>query len=50
MPDTERTIAEFGAVKILGRLPILPSLNAGALRDAFNAHFDHHDFESAHGD
>ena len=48
MPDTEHTIAEFGAVKILGRLPILPALNAGALREAFDAHFDRRDFESAY--
>jgi dethiobiotin synthetase len=50
MPDTEHTIAEFGAVKILGRLPILPVLNAGALREAFDAHFDRHDFESTYGE
>jgi dethiobiotin synthetase len=50
MPDTEHTIAEFGAVKILGRLPILPALDAGALREAFDAHFDRHDFESAYGE
>ncbi|HMI97494.1 MAG TPA: dethiobiotin synthase [Micropepsaceae bacterium] len=50
MPDTEHTIAEFGAVKILGRLPILPALNTGALREAFDAHFDRHDFESAYGE
>jgi dethiobiotin synthetase len=49
MPDTERTIAEFGEVKNLGRLPILPALNAGTLREAFAAHFDRRDFESAHG-
>jgi dethiobiotin synthetase len=49
MPDTERTIAEFGNVKILGRLPFLPVLDAGALREAFDANFDRHDFEWAHG-
>ncbi len=49
MPDTERTIAEFGAAKILGRLPILPALDAGALHDAFNAHFDRRDFERGDG-
>ena len=47
MPDTERTIAEFSGVKSLGRLPILPALDAGTLREAFDAHFDRHDFESA---
>ena len=48
MPDTQRTIAEFGAVKSLGRLPLLPGFSADALREAFDAHFDHRDFESAH--
>ena len=50
MPDTERTIAEFGGMKSLGRLPILPVLNAEALREAFDAHFDRRDFESAYGE
>jgi dethiobiotin synthetase len=50
MPDTERTIAEFGGIKSLGRLPILPALNAEALREAFAANFDRRDFESAHGE
>jgi dethiobiotin synthetase len=50
MPDTERTIAEFGGVKSLGRLPILPALNAEALREAFDAHFDRRDFESPYGE
>jgi dethiobiotin synthase len=49
MPDTEHTIAEFGAVKILGRLPILPALDAGTLRQAFRANFDPHEFELADG-
>ena len=49
MPDTERTIVEFGGVKNLGRLPILPALDADTLREAFAAHFNRHDFESAHG-
>lgn len=49
MPDTERTIAEFGRVKVLGRLPILPALDAGTLHEAFRTNFDRHDFESAHG-
>ena len=48
MPDTERTIAEFGGVKNLGRLPILPALDPDALRKAFNTHFDRRDFELAH--
>jgi dethiobiotin synthetase len=49
MPDTERTIAEFGGLRILGRLPILPALDAGTLREAFATHFDRRDFELAHG-
>ena len=49
MPDTERTIAEFGEIKILGRLPILTVLDAAALREAFEAHFHAQDFEAAYG-
>ena len=49
MPDTEHTIAEFGGVKNLGRLPILPALNPDSLREAFDEHFDRRDFESAYG-
>jgi len=49
MPDTERTITELGAVKRLGRLPYLPSINAASLREAFTAHFDRRDFEAAYG-
>src|SRR6266550_3920785 len=49
MPDTKRTIAEFGGVKSLGRLPFLPALNADSLREAFDAHFDRRDFETAYG-
>jgi dethiobiotin synthetase len=46
MPDTERTIVEFGRVKRLGRLPQLARLDADSLRAAFEAHFDRHDFET----
>lgn len=49
MPDTERTIAEFGNVKRLGRLPILSVLDATTLSQAFTAHFDRRDFEAAYG-
>ena len=49
MPDNERTIAEMGAVKRLGRLPLLPSPDAASLREAFAAHFDRCDFEAAYG-
>jgi dethiobiotin synthase len=48
MPDTERTIVEFGRVKRLGRLPRLPILNPDVLRAAFAADFDARDFEAAH--
>jgi dethiobiotin synthetase len=44
MPDTERTIVEFGDTKSLGRLPFLSQLNAGALKAAFAASFDRGDF------
>ena len=48
IPDTERTITEFGGTKSLGRLPILPRLDASALNTAFAASFNRHDFEAAH--
>ncbi len=47
MPDSERTIVEFGGVRSLGRLPILPKLGAGPLTDAFAASFNRRDFETA---
>ena len=37
--DTERTIAAFGAVKHLGRLPRLDPLDGTTLRNAFAANF-----------
>jgi dethiobiotin synthetase len=42
--DNIRTIAEMGDVRVLGRLPHLPQLNAHTLRDAFTAHFREEDF------
>jgi dethiobiotin synthetase len=48
MPDTERTIVEFGGAKSLGRLPIFPHLDASALQAAFAASFDRRDFEATH--
>lgn len=42
--DSERTIADIGHVKRLGRLPRLGSLTPDALADAFAAHFDVSDF------
>ena len=43
--DSESTIAALGAVKRLGRLPILDHLDAGTLSEAFRAHFDIRDFQ-----
>jgi len=48
MPDTERTIVEFGKVRALGRLPLLPQLDAGALKAVFAESFDRRDFEAAY--
>ena len=48
MPDSERTIVEFGGTKSLGRLPILKRLDANALTAAFAASFDRRDFEAAY--
>jgi len=48
MPETETTIAEFGGVKRLGRLPLLERLDRAALRHAFEAGFDRKDFDTAH--
>ena len=48
MPDTERTIVEFAQTRSLGRLPILPLLDASALKAAFAASFDRRDFEAAY--
>jgi dethiobiotin synthase len=46
MPDTERTIIEFSGVDRLGRVPVLPVLDAANLRAAFDANFDRRDFEA----
>jgi dethiobiotin synthetase len=43
-PDTERTIANLGGVRRMGRLPHLDRLDAGALRAAFDANFRAADF------
>jgi dethiobiotin synthetase len=42
--DNIRTISEMGNVRVLGRLPHLPQLNAHSLRDAFTSHFREEDF------
>ena len=47
MPDSERTIVEMGGVRRIGRLPILASLTAQTLGQAFMAHFSLADFEMA---
>jgi dethiobiotin synthetase len=44
-PDSERTIVEFGRVKRLGHLPLLPVLDAKTLNHAFETHFHRGDFE-----
>lgn len=44
MEDSEKTSVALGKTKRLGRLPILPRLDAGSLKAAFAAHFDMRDF------
>ncbi len=44
VPHSEAAIARLGNVRHLGRLPILPQLNAAALRAAFAASFRLEDF------
>ena len=48
IPDTERTIMEFGRVKRLGRVPQLTKLDPDALRAAFESNFDRRDFETVY--
>jgi len=43
-PDNIRTIKEFSGERILGRLPILDSLNPKTLSKAFTDNFDSDDF------
>lgn len=43
-PDSERTIAEMGRVRRLGRLPILMKLERDPLARAFDDNFDIEDF------
>jgi dethiobiotin synthetase len=47
-PDNERTIVKFGDVPMLGRVPVLPRLDAAALNAALAKSFDRRDFESAY--
>ena len=42
--DNMKTIAEFSDVKVLGRLPILDSLNTKTLTKAFEDNFNIEDF------
>lgn len=42
--DNQKTIAEMGGVKVLGRLPLLDDLTPGALQSAFEMHFNRADF------
>ena len=44
VPHSEDTIVRLGGVKRLGRLPILPTLDAVSLRAAFAANFQLEDF------
>jgi dethiobiotin synthase len=44
MPDNERTICDFGGVKRLGRLPLLPRLTPATLVEVFNTEFRRQDF------
>jgi dethiobiotin synthetase len=48
MPDSERTIVELGRTRSLGRLPVLTTLERGALQAAFHGGFDRRDFEAAY--
>ncbi len=43
-PDNIRTISEFSKAKILGRLPMLDSLSASVLTEAFDQNFRLEDF------
>ena len=45
MPDTERSIAEFSQIRVLGRLPQLDPLTPATLRSAMLAGFDLATFE-----
>ncbi|MGB0719963.1 MAG: dethiobiotin synthase [Bdellovibrionales bacterium] len=43
-PDNMRTIGEFSNIKVLGRLPMLDTLDAKSLSSAFKDNFDKNDF------
>lgn len=44
--DTQHTIGDFSAARILGRLPAMQRLDAAALRGAFAQNFQREDFDS----
>lgn len=48
--DNIRTIADFSETRILGRLPVLPDLNAQSLRIAFEENFNVEDFIGREGE
>ena len=43
-PDTILTIADMGKIKVLGRLPMLDTINANSLAGTFDQHFNREDF------
>jgi dethiobiotin synthetase len=49
-PDNERTLAEFGGVPVLGRLPRIEPLTARALAEAFSNAFRREVFEYSGGE
>ncbi len=48
-PDTVKTIADFSGERILGRLPVLESLDAQSLTTAFAENFRREDFAAITG-
>jgi dethiobiotin synthetase len=47
--DVEATVTRVGSVRSLGRLPIIETLNAARLAEAFRTNFDLRDFGGIHG-
>jgi dethiobiotin synthetase len=43
-PDNMATIGQIGQVKVLGRLPVLPTMDRDRLSAAMTANFDPKDF------
>jgi len=44
-PDTVRTISEMGEVKVLGRMPILDTVDTASLTRIFKNNFNAQDFK-----